>query len=194
MLEGKVGAALKFLDDNTSNSVHKSTPQVVEKLRSLHPAAAEISPNSLMQGPLHEHVSPAHFECITEETILKAATHTHGSGGPSLLDAKQWKRILCSNQFKSEGKDLREQLAIFARKIATTMIDLSTLEAYIANRLVPLDKAPGEEELQIRPIGVSEVLRSIVGKTIHGPSMKKSKSLQDRCRLQQASKVGRKLL
>ena len=165
IFEAKVGSALRFLDENASNAVMKPTKEVVEKLLSLHPEAAEILPDSLFQGP-RQPVSPAHFDSITEQTILKAAKQTHGSGGPSLLDAKQWKRILCSNQFKAEGKDLREQLATFARKIATKIVDPSTLEAYCANRLIPLDKAPGEAELQVRPIGVSEVMRRIVGKTI----------------------------
>ena len=40
------------------------------------------------------------------------------------------------------------------------------MEAYIAGRLIPLNKNPGEEEIQIRPIGVGEVMRRIVGKAI----------------------------
>ena len=165
MFEGKPGAAMKFLDENSANTVLKPTAEVINKLRSLHPDAAEIQPNSLYEGPL-ELVSSAHFNNITEQTILKAATHTQGSGGPSLFDAKQWKRMICSNQFKTEAKDLREELATFAKKIATETLDPNILEAYCANRLIPLDKAPGEEELQIRPIGVSEVMRRIVGKAI----------------------------
>ena len=108
---------MKFLDEHAANSVLKPTAEVVEKLLTLHPTAAEVLPESLYEGPL-KRVSPAYFNSITEQTILKAATQTHGSGGPSLLDAKQWKRILSSNQFKTEGKELREQLAILARKIA----------------------------------------------------------------------------
>ena len=79
MFEGKVGAALKFLDENSSNSVLKSTEQVIHKLRTLHPEASEILAESLMQGPLQE-VSSAHFNNIKEQSILKAASHTHGSG------------------------------------------------------------------------------------------------------------------
>ena len=41
------------------------------------------------------------------------------------------------------------------------MIDPTTLEAYVACRLIPLDKSPG-----VRPIGVGEVLRRIVGKCV----------------------------
>ena len=59
------------------------------------------------------------------------------------MDAKQWRRMLCSYHFK-----------------------VKSLEAYTARRLLALDKSAGSEELQVRPIGVGEVMRRIVGKTI----------------------------
>ena len=165
MFEGKVGPALKFLDENAVNSVLQPSPEVVAKLRTLHPDAVDISPDTLIQGPL-EISSPAHFNNITEQEILKAAQQTKGSGGPSMLDAKQWRRILGSGHFKPENKELREEMAKFAKKIAVEVIDPRILETYVASRLIPLDKAPGSEEIQIRPIGVGEVMRRIVGKTI----------------------------
>ena len=165
MIEGKVGAALKFLDENAENAVLHPTPEVIEKLKSLHPEPMNIFPGTLFQGPLNE-VSSAHFNSITEQEIEKAARQTKGSGGPSQMDAKQWKRILCSAHFKTEGKELREELATFARKIATEIVDPNTLEAFNACRLITLNKDPDSTELQIRPIGVGEVVRRIVGKTI----------------------------
>ena len=74
--------------------------------------------------------------------------------------------MLCSKHFKAENKELREQLALFAKRIATEVIDPTILEAYVACRLIPLDKDAGNSELQIRPIGIGEVMRRIVGKTI----------------------------
>ena len=56
---------------------------------------------------------------------------------------------------------LREEIADFARKIASTYYDPALLDAYTSCRLIPLAKNPG-----IRPIGVSEVLRRIVGKAV----------------------------
>ena len=56
---------------------------------------------------------------------------------------------------------LREEIADFARRIATTHYDPILLGAYTSCRLIPLAKNPG-----IRPIGVSEVLRRIVGKAV----------------------------
>ena len=165
VFEGKIGAALKFLDENAENAVLPSTPTVIKKLERLHPPPAEILPHTLIQGPVDE--SPSFiFDSINEQEVLKAANQTTGSGGPSLLDAKQWRRLLGSKQFKKEGKELREAIARFAKKIATELVDPSTLETYIASRLIPLNKTPGEADPQIRPIGVGEVLRRIVGKTI----------------------------
>ena len=61
---------------------------------------------------------------------------------------------------QTENKILREQIAKLARKLATVILDPTTLEALVCCRLVPLDKCPG-----IRPIGIGEVLR-IIGKSI----------------------------
>ena len=162
IFQGKLGPALKFLEKNADNTVLKPTVEVVNKLRELHPEAGPIVPDSLIEGPLQPCLH-AHFNEITEQSILRAASLTKGSGGPSLLDATQWKRIICSGHFKVENKELREQLATFARKISTEVMDPSILEAYTACRLIPLDKDPGSGELQVRSIGVGEVLRRIVG-------------------------------
>ena len=59
---------------------------------------------------------------------MKAAQQTKGSGGPSFLDAKQWKRMLCSGHFRAENKELREKLATFAKQLATEVIDPDILE------------------------------------------------------------------
>ena len=77
------------------------------------------------------------------------------------MDAELYRRILCSKNFKTEGKTLREELAILTRNLLRTSYHPSLLEGYISCRLIPLDKNPG-----IRPIGVGEVLRRIIGKTV----------------------------
>ena len=102
MFQGKVSAALKFLDKNSENAVLKPTEDVINKLKELHPEQADILPGTLIQGPIQPS-SPAYFNNITEMEILRAASRTKGSGGPSLMDASQWKRILCSAQYKLEN-------------------------------------------------------------------------------------------
>ena len=63
--------------------------------------------------------------------------------------------------FKKELKDLREQMVLLAKNLATTFVDPKSIEAFVACRLIVLNKNPG-----VRPIGVGEILRRIIGKTI----------------------------
>ena len=165
MFEGKVGAALRFMEEQSDNAVLPPTDNVVRKLRELHPPAQEISRHTLIAGPTQP-TNKAFFLSIDEQEIQKAANRTSGAAGPSMFDAKQWKHILVSKKFKKEGKDLQEAIAAFTRKLASEILDPHTLETYTTGRLIALNKAPGEKELQVRPIGVGEVLRRIVGKTI----------------------------
>ena len=81
--------------------------------------------------------------------VFKSSSLTKGAGGPSLLDAEQYRRLLTSNKYKKKNKKLRVTLATLARRLAT--------EA----RLIPLDK-----NLGVRPIDIGEVTRRIVGKCI----------------------------
>jgi hypothetical protein len=48
------------------------------------------------------------------------------------------------------------------RRLCTEYIDPRTIEPILANRLIPLDKGEGA----VRPIGVGEVIRRIVGKCV----------------------------
>ena len=76
------------------------------------------------------------------------------------MDTDQFRNILVNKKFKHEGKELQEQIATLTRKLATTVIDPNTVDALIACNLIPLNKNPG-----VRPIGVGETLRRIMGKT-----------------------------
>ena len=52
---------------------------------------------------------------------------TKGAGGPSRLDAEQYRRLLTSNKYKKENNELRVQLATLARLLATEYLDPNTL-------------------------------------------------------------------
>ena len=56
---------------------------------------------------------------------------------------------------------LCRSLASFGRRICSNYVDPSCLTAFNACRLIPLDKLPG-----VRPIGVVEVCRRIIGKAV----------------------------
>ena len=103
------------------------------------------------------------YDVIDEDMILKAAMSTKGGSGPrpSELDANGWRKLIVSKVYGDTGRDLRKALSHLAKKLCTTENCDESLEAYLACRLVPLDKRPG-----LRPIGVGEVLRRIIGKAI----------------------------
>ena len=93
--------------------------------------------------------------------VFKSASMTKGVGGPSQLEAEQYRCLLTCNKYKKENKELRVQLATLARLLATEYLDPNTLEAFVACRVIPLDKNHG-----VHPIGTVEVTRRIVGKCI----------------------------
>ena len=57
--------------------------------------------------------------------------------------------------------DLCESLAATARRICTCYVDPSGLSTFVAYRLIAFDKCPG-----VRPIGIGEIARRIIGRTV----------------------------
>ena len=99
------------------------------------------------------------FANIDEEMIRKTAIKTKEGSGPSAMDEYGWRKILRSNNFGDTNVDLRKAIANFIKKICTGKVSAVSIEAFVACRLVPLDKNP-----RLRPIGVGEILRRITGK------------------------------
>ena len=168
MLEGNVRAALRFLSDNHSGRVLSLDECVDESgqrtarevLGDKHPAARELQAAALLttsDDPPSVH--PVYFERITGSSIRAAAMRIQGAAGPSGVDATGWRRICTA--FHRESADLCASVAALTRRLCTEFVDPKSLRAFVACRLIPLDKSPG-----VRPIGVCEVIRRIVGKAI----------------------------
>ena len=84
---------------------------------------------------------------------------THGSAGPSGLDADDWRRPLSA--FEQTSTNPCKLVAKFAKRLATSIIPPDDLIAYNGCRLVALDKCPG-----VRPIGIDEIMHRITGRII----------------------------
>ena len=169
MSKGKVNKALRLLSQNNSSGVlnldvisdtfngpsHRTTRDIlVEK----HPPGKPAQPSYLLQdNPIT--TNSILFDNLNAEIILKAAMKTNGAAGLSGLNAYVWRR-LCSS-FKSASKDLCSALAAVGRRLCTDSINPDHLSAFVACRLIPLDKSPG-----VRPIGIGEVPRRIIAKAI----------------------------
>ena len=67
---------------------------------------------------------------------------------------------MCTS-FKAASNDLYHSLALFAKHLATSFVDPNGLSAFLACRLIALDKCPG-----VRPIGICETVRRITAKAI----------------------------
>ena len=132
------------------------------ELKNLHPSAKEASEEILMEGEI-PFFDPIIFSNIDDSAIATAALKTKGGAGPSGMDADGWRRILVSKNYGKVGKDLRTSIAKMTQNLCSREVKVfedtkrSSIEAYTANRLIPLEKNP----TGVRPIGIGEVLRRI---------------------------------
>ena len=128
------------------------------------------------------------FEAITANSVQNVARNMKGSGGPSLVDSDIWKDLLCSKALNSTAQtQLCQSIADLAKRLCTEEIDPSCLTEYIACRLIPLDKGATKDGTPgVRPIGVGEVLRRIVGKLLVGVIKEDIVTALDCCRHAQA--------
>ena len=142
MWEGKTQAALKILSKNYENGVLKIDDDILTDLKSMHPPPADVKQDSLLFGPINE-LPHCYFQVIDKIMIAK------GAGEPSHIDAEQFRHMLLSKKFKTEASELREQLAVLARTLASDIVDPKSIKALTNCRLIPLNKNPG-----VRPVSV----------------------------------------
>ena len=80
------------------------------------------------------------------------------------MDADGWSmQDINLNSFRDRTSNLCKAFAEVIKKMCTTKEETTSLEAFLACRLIPLDKNPG-----LRPIGVGDILRRIAGKVVIG--------------------------
>lgn len=126
----------------------KHPPKQPPKQSSIIAAVPEIT------GP-----HPVLFDRIDGPLIRSTALRVDGAAGPSGLGAAAWKRLCTS--FKSASAELCDSLASLARRICSCFVDPKGLSAFVASRLIALDKCS-----VVRPIGIGETARRITGKAI----------------------------
>ena len=171
MLQGKVHSAMRYLSDNHGTGILEldenvdSSKTVRDILIEKHPASRDIDDHACVgegEEPPDREIHPVLlnlFDQLTGESIRAAALRTQGSAGPSGIDAVGWRR-LCTG-FHRHSSDLCSALAGCARRMCTEYVDPDGLGAFLACRLISLDKNPG-----VRPIGICEVVRRIIGKAV----------------------------
>ena len=169
MVQGKVKSAIRLLseprrgqllslDQMVPDNDGESSISVRETLERKHPPGVPAAIDALLQEEPPE-THPVLFDSLNGDKIRQAAIHTQGSAGPSGLDAPNWRR-LCT-MYHGASKRLCASLAGVARRLCTLFVDPALIHPLIACRLIPLSKNPG-----VRPIGVCETLRRIIGEAI----------------------------
>ena len=165
MFQGKTHAALRVISENSCAGLFSLDDQVDGKtvfdiLQSKHPPAGEVDLAALITLDFEPpKVHPVLFERLTSQSVRNSALRSQGSAGPSGVDAAGWKRLCTA--FHKQSNDLCASIAAVGRRISTQIVDPGPLKALLACRLISLNKNPG-----VRPIGVCEVIRRILGKAI----------------------------
>ncbi len=170
MTKGKIKDAIRTLSEtqkggtleltDTINTGPENSKSVFEILLEKHPENQPPSPETIVTPPTNPDVS-SHvlFQALDSKAVRQAVLNTNGSAGPSGVDSTAWRRwCTCYNQ---HSVTLCNSLASVGRKLCSKYVDPIGLYAFNACRLVPLDKCPG-----VRPIGVVEVCRRIIGKAL----------------------------
>ena len=161
MQKGNVNGAIKLLTNNMhGGGVLPLNEETINLLHLKHPKSQNPDEDFLLQGP-EQTVEQIIFDVIDETMVMKAAQLTKGGSGPSGLDGDGWRHILTSRGYGDTGSDLRTAIAAVTRSLCTQTVNDDSIGPLMASRLIPLNKMPG-----LRPIGVGEVLRRIIGKVV----------------------------
>ena len=169
MMEGKVRAALRLISKqeggppialNDTIEIDEEIHTVRDILKQKHPEGKPVTQSAIaVSDPVMNEPHPVIFDEITGILFRSVALRTEGAAGPSGIDAQGWRR-LCSS-FQLASSELCDALACLCKRICSTYVDPRGLTAFVACRLIALNKCPG-----VRPIGIGEVVRRILGKVI----------------------------
>ena len=120
MNTGKISSAIAKLTDTSKGVL--SLDEIVKgktvehTLIEKNPPSKPIDENYIT--PVPNETNPFHpsiFDQINGQHIKKAATRTHGSHGPSGLDANEWRRFL--THFGQQSVEILKTIAKIAKKI-----------------------------------------------------------------------------
>ena len=124
---------------------------VREILKKKHPPGMPIVPSAIIpsEEPAKEH-HPVTFEDLNGSFIRRTALRTSGAAALSRMDSSAW--IGMCSSFHDASSELCTAMALVGKHLCTLHVDPMGLRAFVACRLIALDKCPG-----VRPIGLVKV-------------------------------------
>ena len=159
MLNGNGKSAMRYVVNQAKGGVLKLDEATKQQLYDKHPRGEAAAPEALMKGAVPENFDPIVFSALDGSMVKKCALRTEGAAGVSQADDQMWHKMVTS--FKETSTDFCAAVAAVARRFSTEYVDPQGVEALVANRGIPLDKCPG-----LRPVGIGEVKRRVMGKAI----------------------------
>ena len=141
-----MNGAIKLLTNHMSWRVIPFNDETLIMFQQKHPEEREVREDLI--GPLQT-VNPISYEVIDDAMVMKAAQKKKGGYGPSELDVNCWRKPLTSRVYGDDGRDLHKAIANVTKKICKKEINDSSLEGFLACRLVPLDKKPGLRPMEL---------------------------------------------
>ena len=163
MLRGRVHEAVHFATDRAGGGVlqpsdvdSKSGKCVLDVLREKHPPPGVATVDAFVSCP----ELPLLIDVdVTSSHVEQVAHRLRGSAGPGGTDSYHWQCFLL--HYGAHSSRLREAVADVALCLSNGIVDWMRIRALMANRLIALDKCLG-----VRPIGVGECLRRILGRVL----------------------------
>ena len=156
LLSSQTSSGVLYLSQRLSNSTGKT---VWNTLIKKHPAGSPVYPDAVLDSVHQEEsVHPVLFEGTDSILIRNMALKSRGSSGPSGMNALDWKRLCMI--FHGPSKALCNAIASVARRICIEYVDL-TCCCIVLLLTNSLNKNPG-----VRPIGICETVRRVLGKAI----------------------------
>ena len=159
MLNGNGKSAMRYVVNQAKGGILKLDKETKQQLHDKHPRGEVAAAEVLIKGVVPENLDPIVFSALDAGSIKKCALKTEGAAGVSQADDQMWHKMVTS--FKETSTDFCAAVAAVTRRFATEFVDPQGIEALTANRGIPLDKCPG-----LRPVGIGEVKRRVMGKAI----------------------------
>ena len=153
LTESSGGGVLKPSDSTT---IGGTSMTVLEALGLKHPDPC-APPDWIL--PAMDNLPLFEDSEITGSHILSIAHWLQGGAGPGGCDASHWRDILL--RYGSSSTRLCDSVAGLCRRLCNSIVPWDNIRALVASRLIALDKCPG-----VRPIGIGETLRRVIGKAV----------------------------
>ena len=139
VLEGKINAATRLLDDDTSSGVLPLSADVTKNLCQKHPDAKPSNDTMMWHGPFNQ-LNEIIFDGINADLMRKYAIRTKGSHGPSGLDAKSWSKILCNSTCGNASDNLCHAITLLVRMLCSEkLVGPKSIKGLVPRPLIPLD-------------------------------------------------------